>query len=444
MYDGAGELKTGGNALKAGSEDLQDGIVSLNVGVNALHTGIAQIQAGLNELNSQSSELTEGSAEVKAALKQIQSALNGVSVSAEELQQLTAASAEVLTGIASVSDGINQLYAAVSVDSYKAAMRGEDGQGVDELKAANTQAIQQLQPLLTQMDGVIANLQQYTNMPVIGEVVTQLIDTLNGLKTPLSDIVTLLGKNNACIEGTEQYISAVNANIKTLADGAATLKAKYTEFDGVIQELVGTLQTMLGQVAELSAGINALTAEYEKLDAGINEYTGGVAQIVAGYSEISNGSASLVAGSKELVSGSSSLYAGTTELLNGIVEIYNATGTLKDGTGTLDDGVAELLVGISELYDGTGTLKDGTSQFREETEGMDTEISDKIDEMLESITGSGYETTSFVSDKNTNVEAVQFVIQTEAVEIPEISEEEATEEEPMTFVEKLLHLFGMD
>ena len=38
-------------------------------------------------------------------------------------------------------------------------------------------------------------------------------------------------------------------------------------------------------------------------------------------------------------------------------------------------------------------------------------ISDKIDELLESITGGDRDIVSFVSEKNTNVNAVQFVIQ---------------------------------
>ena len=37
--------------------------------------------------------------------------------------------------------------------------------------------------------------------------------------------------------------------------------------------------------------------------------------------------------------------------------------------------------------------------------------------MIESITGGNTEVVSFVSEKNTNVDEVQFVIQTEAIEI---------------------------
>lgn len=43
---------------------------------------------------------------------------------------------------------------------------------------------------------------------------------------------------------------------------------------------------------------------------------------------------------------------------------------------------------------------------------MDTKIEDTVNEMLDSISGGDSETVSFVSDKNTDVKAVQFVIKT--------------------------------
>lgn len=386
-------------------------------------------------------ELLEQVTEIYAALQQIQEALAGVEISAENLGELSEASAEILSGITELSDGINQLYAAVSVEGYKAAMRGEDGQGVDELKAANSQAISQISPLLGQIEGVISSLQGYTDTPVIGEAASQVIDLLTKIEVPLSNLVTLLEKNNQCIDGTQTYLAAVNENIKPLADGATQLKESYVQFDQAIQELVGTLTELVQNMSELKAGINTLVTEYGKLDTGINEYTSGVAQIVAGYSQVANGCTTLVKGSSELAEGSSQLYEGTTEMLSGIVEFYEATGSLKDGTGQLDEGVAELLAGITELNSGAGELKDGTGELRDKTAGMDTQISDKIDEMLENITGGEGETVSFVSEKNTNVEAVQFVIQTEAVEIEDAEEADIEETEELSMWEKFLNLF---
>ena len=79
--------------------------------------------------------------------------------------------------------------------------------------------------------------------------------------------------------------------------------------------------------------------------------------------------------------------------------------------------------------------------MREETEGMDTEIRDKIDTLLEEITGGNTETVSFVSDKNTNIDAVQFVVQSSAIEVQEVDEEEIVEDEKTGIGDKFLDLF---
>lgn len=47
---------------------------------------------------------------------------------------------------------------------------------------------------------------------------------------------------------------------------------------------------------------------------------------------------------------------------------------------------------------------------------MDTQIRDQIDDTLAEISGSDAPVVSFVSDKNGNVDSVQFVIKTDAIE----------------------------
>ena len=48
---------------------------------------------------------------------------------------------------------------------------------------------------------------------------------------------------------------------------------------------------------------------------------------------------------------------------------------------------------------------------------MDTEITDKIDELIKTVTGGDFEITSFVSEKNTNVQSVQFVIKADGIQM---------------------------
>ncbi len=84
---------------------------------------------------------------------------------------------------------------------------------------------------------------------------------------------------------------------------------------------------------------------------------------------------------------------------------------------------------------------DGTGEFRTETADMNDQIDEEIDILLETIGGSMENPVSFVSEKNTNVESVQFVIQTKAIEVEEIENvEEATEEE-LSLWQKFLNLF---
>ena len=81
--------------------------------------------------------------------------------------------------------------------------------------------------------------------------------------------------------------------------------------------------------------------------------------------------------------------------------------------------------------------------FMKKTEGMDTEVEDKIDEMINSISGGSSETVSFVSAKNESVEAVQFVIKTAAIEKQEVTEEEQPLPQNKNLWQKLLDLFGI-
>lgn len=432
LYSGAGGLRDGGTSLQSGAAQLQSGTVSLDEGINSLNTGISQLQSALNALNAKSGTLTGGSAEFKAALGQLQSALDGVSVTSEDLSALATASSSIKSGVDNLVNGITALQQNVSVAAYKAAM-SQNGLDIDSLKQNNEAAISNLSSL-------IADLQ--SQVTALGEA-GQDTSVLEGQISQLSNIAALLQANNAAITGTESYLTTINENMTALLDGAKTLQTNYAAFDSKITELVDTLGSLAYQMSSLSTAVNSLVSAYEKLDNGITEYTDAVAQIVVGYSQISNGAAQLVTGSSSLVSGSQTLYSGTNELLSGIVEIYNGAGSLYDGTNQLDEGVAELLAGIAQLYDGTGELKDGTSTFREETEGMDTEISDKIDELIESITGSDLEVQSFASGQNTEVHSIQFVIQTEGIQIEEANETIGEETETLNFRQKFLKLFGL-
>lgn len=128
--------------------------------------------------------------------------------------------------------------------------------------------------------------------------------------------------------------------------------------------------------------------------------------------------------------------AGAGSLKLNMDTLYSSTGKLKLSVGELRDAVGE-------LYDGTGELTNGTSEFVDQTSDMDPQISDEIDSMTNSFSGGDGDTISFVSEKNTHVNAVQFVIKTAAIEKAEVPLDDAGESAPLTFWQKLLRLVGL-
>ncbi|MGN1101205.1 MAG: hypothetical protein ACI4RG_03370, partial [Huintestinicola sp.] len=393
LTDGAKELDDGAKELYDGTVELNDGVSDMNEGIQKLRDGISEAQEGLSELNSKSSELVDGSAEVKSALIKIQTSLSGVSAGTDKLEQLAAASAQIKSGIDELYSGIAQLNKSMNYDSYKAVM-GANGLDIDALKAGNEQAIAQLTAQITELKTQLAKIEK---APQYAEEAEKLKAQTEQLETTL----TLLTGNNAALGGTETYLNSVSQAVAQLEAGAKELKAKYAEFDKAITELTASLSEMLVNMSELSSGINTLVAEYEKLDGGIGEYTDGVKKLTDGFSEISDGAKELAEGGSELA-----------------------------------DGAKELMEGAAEMHD-------GTSELRSETDKIDDTFGDDLSGMLESMNNDDYEVKSFISEKNTDVKSVQFVIKTDAVLIPEAEEAAAEPERKLTFPEKLLSLFGL-
>ena len=75
---------------------------------------------------------------------------------------------------------------------------------------------------------------------------------------------------------------------------------------------------------------------------------------------------------------------------------------------------------------------------------MDTQVSTEIEGITASMTGKNVETISFVSKQNTNIKSVQFVIQTDGIEIASSEETETLEPKKLSFWQKFLKLFGLD
>ena len=409
------KLKDAVNDLDDGANELNDGAKKLDDGAVTLTDGIKTIQEGLDQLNSKSSSLTSGSSEVLSALKTIQSSLNNVSTSSKDLKQLSSASTSIKSGIDSLVNGLKTVDS--SIDTYNSSLKKAGLNSASELAQKNKQAISALGITSTQrklysaytsggsqaVSAELAKLAQAGDSEAVAlykqvsagntDAVTQYVQAAG----KLISVETLLKADASYIEGSSKLINGIDAQMSTssgqttLMSGAVSLQTNYKKFDASIQDLVSSLNNLMANMTQLKSGINKLTDNYATLDSGIKEYTSAVNKITNGYSKVYEGAL-------DLVSGTHSLYEGTTE------------------------------------------LTDGTGEFKGETSDLDSKVDDEVDSMIDNFAGGDFEVESFVSDKNTDVDSVQFVIKTEAIKKEEVKvEEEKTEE--LNFWQKLLNLF---
>ena len=386
------ELMNKVDELLGGIEDIDNGADELNSGVNRLSDATRDdLQPGVNQLNDGMKDLNDGVLKIQDGLDELNS----------KSYELTSGSAQVLSALNTIN---SQLNSQEQKDSISQLVSGSAGikDGITNLtgKLGELQAGVSYAKFMDALAAEGLSDEAISQLELSNTQIASMLESSNPVAAG-----TIL-KNNQIIEGLKsginQYLTTVNTNITALYQGAQSLNTEYAKLDAGIRSLAVSVQ-------QLADGVNQLVSEYGKLDKGVNEYTEGVAKVIAGYSQI---------------------VTGTSDLLS--------------GSGELRDGTAELVNSIAELYDGTSQLKDGTGEMRDETDGMDTQITDKIDEMVNGITGGNYELVSFVSEKNTNVKAVQFVIQTESVQIKEADEATPVVEEKLNFWQKVLKLFGID
>lgn len=375
------DLTSATQKLDDGAVELLDGAAGLQDGANTLRDGAQTLADGVAAMQSGADTLNSKSSELATGSATMLAAL-------QQLQaQLDAISvtAEDITALVAASQSIQQGISDAAAGA--AALQGSLGYdayaattNAGSVRAGNEQTAQTLQATI---DALAA------------------ADPADPAIPALQAAIGMLGTNNALIDGTGAYFGGLAEGAAPLAAGLNGLNASYAQFHSAIAGVADTLATLPAQMATLKAAIDTLAAEYAKLDAGIAEYTAGVATLAAGFAE------------------------------------------LKTGANALLAGAGELAEGTNELAEGCEELADGTAEMREETSGLDADITEQIDEMINSIAGDeATEAVSFMSPLNTGIKSVQFALRTPAIEIPEAEAPEVAEPEPASVWSKFTSLFS--
>jgi len=220
-----------------------------------------------------------------------------------------------------------------------------------------------------------------------------------------SGLTYLAGNNNNLMGAAGQVFDGLIASANLQISGSADLPLTKTNYAEVLPTLISSANTSTRQ--QLTQLLTQLT-KYDWFYSNLSAYTTGV-----GYA----------------ATNASLLSAGVVQLSGGTTSLY--------------DGLSELEAGTTTLKEGMVNLTNGTGELRDNTTGLDTKLTDKINEVLDPLRGGTGSTKSFVSAKNTLVDSDQFVMHTPAIEKTEVEVPDDKTKEDLSFIQRVLKLFGL-
>ena len=427
--DGASAVRDGMGNLYNATGTLNDKVSELNSGVGALANGAADLYSGLSSITASNDSLTGAAYTAYEGICNAATAALNAQLTANSMDTVTltpsnysgvlmdllgkmdadtvyneayqAALQQVTSQVEAQADTLYRGYIDTQANSIYLAYVSSQADTLYAQVAAQAVYEQLIQNGYTE-DQANMYLQSEEGKTVVAQAVSNMTDEqktqiLNSAVAQLTD---------------EQKEEILQSAVASLTDEQKTqIRESYIQQMMASDDVTSKLNAAVQAVSSAAAQVSSLKGQLDNYGAfyqGLLNYTGAVSDAATG--------------------------ANTLKL--NMDTLYSNTGTLKISVGELNDAVGK-------LYDGTEELANGTSEFVDKTSDMDTQISDEINSITSSITGSDDEVVSFVSDKNTNVDSVQFVIKTSSIEKAESAATEETEEETLTFWQKLLRLFGL-
>lgn len=263
--------------------------------------------------------------------------------------------------------------------------------------------------------------------------VGQLKEGMNALSSGFESYVAGMNQFNTGLaqlalsgEALSLGANALSTNMALLVEQNEGLKQgalaiQQATFDSVNASLSGSglpeltvenYGAVLDSVPEL-ASVKAQLDGVVQFTQGLSSYLDGVVALSLGASDLSLGLAQYTAANTLMAESANALYVSSGQLNTALKQLKEALITLKKGTGTLHD----------------------------ETSDLDDEMALAIEDLIAQFSGNGDPVMSFVSSKNTSINAVQFVMKTTSIKGPEAEKPQDPVPVKRSLWEKLIDLF---
>lgn len=373
LHGGALSLAEGTARLTDAAGLLQDKTGELSGGAGDLTAGAGSLSSGLTDLSSQNDSLTGAAREAYEGLCTASAAALNERLSALGLEPVSLTPetySAVLTALLEKMDA-DEVYREAE-QAARAQVAQQVEARADELYAAYLSA---------QAD----SLYRQAAARAVSEQLSQ-----NGLSQAQIEAYLQTAEGQEAVARTaESFTDKQKEQILAEALASLTEEQKARIREAAVEQLM-TSEEVTAQISAAVAQANEAAGEVAALKGQLDRY-GAFYQGLLGYTGAVNEAA---AGAKDLEDNLTSLTDGTNQLRLSLGELHASALLLSDGA--------------KELADGSGALTEETSKL---SDRLQSELKDTV----ASLSGGGV-VESFVSEKNTRVDSVQFVIKTAAIE----------------------------
>ena len=361
------------------TSEMTGGFVELSDGIAQLDSGVAKLKDGAKQLNDGSKQLSDGSTMIMNGLEQL-------NVASDLLVQ---GSKEIREALELISKSINE---SLTDDDIKQIQDLYDE--METLNAILKEVPEVLDGMSTSTEALYKALKIAVDAIPEDTVTTEQIAELYE-KNPGNDALGTLVQTYYAAQTVKSTFEALGPALDSSNSSmSATMRILSTEIEKVSKQADELLKNkeMIDQLKELRSGMALLADKYKEFDAGLIQFTNGVSELADSYTEF-------------------------------------------------DAGLSDMSDGLSQYKDGVNQLKKGTAELYNGTKDLPEVVENAINAMTSEYDHSDFKPVSYASDKNENVNAVQFVFSTNPVLKQEKSNTEKEEEEKTTFIQRIVNLF---
>ena len=330
-------------------------------------------------------------------------AMGDLSELTDGLTQLTDAIADLSDGAAALSEGAASLRAGTG--TYGAGLSKLAGNSA-ELVIASEQisgALKQLDDALRGQSGTDAAL----DLTALSQLPASLRQLAGGLRQLSAGLTELQTGYTAAYDALSQAVAAIPAPGVTEAELAALMAlAPGNTALAALAETYQAAQTVRGTWTQTQA---AFAAVRENLPA----FAASADTLAASLETMAQQMETALASGGVDLSGLAQLAEGLQSLSERYVQFHEGLTAYTGGVDTLAKNWSQIAGGVADLAGGARTLSEGAGTLQAETQ--------TIPDQMEALLGDEAETFephSFLDARNGNTTAVQFVLTTEAIELP--------------------------